>query len=89
MEETQVQEQNVEVNKIDIVEGPIGTVGKYDVEFKEGALVVEIDANVAIGTAGLVVKIDAGKVMDAIKNAIPGKVDDAIIDVIKAALLSK
>jgi hypothetical protein len=71
-----------------IVEGNIGAVGKYDVEFKEGKLVVEVDANVAIGQAGLVVKIDAAKVIDAISAAIPGKIDDAVLGLIKAALVA-
>jgi hypothetical protein len=72
-----------------IAEGNIGAVGKYDVEFKDGNLVIEVDANVAVGSAGLIVKVDASKVCDAIAKAIPGQIDDAVLGVIKAALGAK
>ena len=71
----------------ELVQGKIGEVGKYDVAFKEGKLVIEVGASVAIGEAGLSVKIGAKQVLDAIKAAIPGKIDDAIIDVLEAALI--
>lgn len=71
---------------LDIVEGAIGNVGKYDIEFRGGNLVVEVTAKVAVGDAGLLVKVDSGSLIDAIKKAIPGVVDDAILEVIKAAL---
>ncbi len=70
----------------DIAQGTIGSVGKYDVAFKEGNLVVEVDANVEIGSAGIVLKLDAGKVLDALAAAIPGQIDDAVFGLIKAAL---
>jgi hypothetical protein len=73
----------------EFAQGNLGQVGKYDVAFKDGALVIEVDANVPVGSAGLLVKVDASKVLDAIAAAIPGKVDDAIIGIIKAALLAK
>lgn len=75
----------------EIVQGDIGSVGKYDVEFKEGKLVAEIDAGAGDGlvTAGLVVKLDAGKVLDAIAKAIPGTIDDAVFGLMKAALIGK
>lgn len=72
-----------------LAQGNIGTVGKYDIDFKEGHLVLEIDANVPVGSAGLVIKVSAEKVLDAIAKAIPGTIDDAVIGVIKAALLAK
>ena len=75
----------------DIIEGNLGSVGKYDVEFKEGKLVAMMDADAVDGmiTAGLVLKLDAGKVMDALSKAIPGTFDDALLGVAKAALLGK
>lgn len=73
----------------EIVQVPIGQVGKFDLKFAGGELVAETDAAVAIGSVGLVMKLDAGAVIDAIKKAIPGTVDDMILDVIKAALLGK
>ncbi len=70
----------------EIVEGNLGSVGKYDVEFKEGNLVVEVDASFGPGSAGLVIKVGAGAVLDAIAKAIPGQIDDAVIGLIKKAL---
>lgn len=77
------------MEKKDIVEGNLGTVGKYDVEFKEGKLVAEISAEAGPLEAGMVVKLDAGKVIDALAKAIPGQVDDAVFGVLKAALLKQ
>lgn len=70
----------------DLVKGNLGTVGKFDVAFKDGALVAELDAAVSVGSAGLVLKIEAGKVLDALAAAIPGTIDDAIINIAKGAL---
>jgi hypothetical protein len=76
----------------DIVEGTIGNVGSYDVEFKGGKLIAK--AGVAHSpTAGVSVKADlslevgAEAVVDAIAKAIPGQIDDMVLGMIKAALL--
>lgn len=71
----------------EIVQGPLGSVGKYDVSFSGGKLVATVSA--AEGPAGINVSLvlDAGQVLDAIAKAIPGTFDDAIISVAKAALL--
>lgn len=73
----------------DIVDGKIGEVGAYDVEFKGGELVASISAGKFGLTAELSVKIGAEAVLEAIKKAIPGEIDDKVIDVIKLALLKK
>lgn len=77
--------------EMDIVEGNIGEIGMYDVEFKGGKLVAmanggDKEGMVVVKTA---IELDAGKVMDAIAKAIPGTVDDAILAVMKSALLGK
>jgi hypothetical protein len=72
-----------------IVEGNLGEVGKYDIDFKEGKLCVELTAAVGPLDAGLVVKLDAGKVLDALAKAIPGQIDDAFIAMAKQALGAK
>ncbi len=72
----------------DLVGGNLGSVGKYDVAFKGGQLVAEVDANIGSSSAGIVVKIDAKQILDAIKAKIPGQIDDAIINIIEAALLA-
>lgn len=74
----------------DIVDGKIGTVGEYDVEFKGGKLVAKVSAKPAEGVnAEMLVEVEASLVLDAIARAIPGKIDDAVIGVIKAALLTQ
>jgi hypothetical protein len=73
----------------ELAKGSLGSVGKYDMAFKGGQLVVELDAGVSFGSAGLVLKLDAAAVIDALAGAIPGSIDDAVFGVVKAALLSK
>jgi hypothetical protein len=70
----------------ELAQGNLGTVGKYDLEFKEGSLVLQIDADMVVGSAGLVVKVDSSKVLDALAKAIPGTIDDAVFAIIKTAL---
>lgn len=69
-----------------LTEGALGSVGKYDVKFEQGKLVVEVMASASVGDVGLVAKVDAEKVLDALAAAIPGKIDDAVFGLIKAAL---
>jgi hypothetical protein len=75
-----------EIMEKDIVEGNIGSVGKYDVAFKGGKLVLSLDAGADGVVGALSVSVDAAVVLDALAAAIPGKIDDAIIGLIKAAL---
>lgn len=71
----------------DIADGNIGTIGKYDLEFKGGFLQVKVTAAPGLGIeADLVVKVSSDALLDAIAKAIPGQVDDAIISVLKTAL---
>ena len=71
----------------DIVEGKIGEVGAYDLEFKEGKLQFKVGVEKVGLEAELKLAIGAAAVLEAIKKAIPGQVDDAIIGVLEAALL--
>jgi hypothetical protein len=74
----------------DIVDGKIGNVGSYDVEFKDGKLKAQVAASPAEGvSAGAFIEIDAAMVLDALAKAIPGTIDDALLGVAKAALLGK
>lgn len=78
----------------DIIDGSVGKIGMYDVAFKDGSLVgklgiqakavdeivdVQMDISVSIG---------ADAIIEAIKKAIPGTIDDAILDIVKVALKS-
>lgn len=72
---------------MDMVQGKIGTVGDYDIQFVEGKLVITAKANYGVGSTSVVQSLDAGAVLDALAKAIPGTIDDSIIGVIKAAIL--
>lgn len=71
----------------DIFSGKIGEVGSYDVAFVGGKL--QVTSNVAVGAflANAMVAIDANKVVDAIEAAIPGKLDDAVLEVLRKLLI--
>jgi len=70
-----------------IVDGNIGTVGNYKLEFKGGKLRAEAGAKAEFGlSGGGSVEIDSDVVIDAINKAIPGTIDDAFGSVLKAAL---
>lgn len=70
----------------DLLDGKLGSVGKYDIEFKEGKLKALVDAELPIGKAQLVVELGADAVLDALAKAIPGQVDDAVFGLLKTAL---
>lgn len=70
----------------EIAGGKLGDKGLYKLEFKEGKLCVEVTYDHAIVDAGIVVKLDAESVIEAIKKAIPGQIDDAVLDLLKLAL---
>lgn len=72
-----------------LAEGNLGAVGQYDIDFKEGKLCAELKASHGAVEGSMVVKLDAGAVLDAVAKAIPGQVDDAVFGLIKAALLGK
>lgn len=70
----------------DLAGGQLGAAGTWDLKFEEKKLVLSLDAGHTLGTAGVVIKLDAPAVIDALAKAIPGTIDDAIFGVIKAAL---
>lgn len=71
----------------DLASGPIGAEASYDVKLVEGKLVIVAKYDGAETDAELKVAIDAGLFMDKLAALIPGTIDDAIIAVIKGALL--
>jgi hypothetical protein len=70
----------------DIVDGKLGSVGAYDLEFKGGKLAFKVSAGIAGASLSFGVELGADEVLSALENAIPGKIDDAVFDLIKAAL---
>lgn len=71
----------------DLASGDIGAEAKYDVKLEEGKLVIAAKYDGAETDAELVVKIDAGLFIDKLAAVIPGTIDDAILAVLKGALL--
>jgi hypothetical protein len=71
----------------DILDGKIGNVGAYDLEFKGGKLSFKIGASTDVGSVDVVVSVGAHQVLEAIKKAIPGEIDNTIIDILKKAIL--
>lgn len=75
----------------EIAKGKIGEVGEYDVEFKDGKLVAiaavskEATAGVAL-KADVSIEISARAVLEALKKAIPGTIDDAVLELAAKAL---
>lgn len=70
----------------DIVDGKIGAVGSYDVEFKSGKLQLKVGVEHSGLGADVALWADADKVLDALAKAIPGVLDDAVIEVAKKAI---
>jgi len=72
-----------------LVEQEIGPEAKMRVQFEDGSLEISVDYAGKLGGAGMYLKAEAVKVIDAITDAIPGEMDDAIIDSMAKKLLSK
>lgn len=73
----------------DLASGPIGQVGSYDVHFKDGKLIAKAELSLPPGESmSVLVGVDSDKVLDAIAAAVPGKLDDLLIGIIKSALKS-
>jgi hypothetical protein len=70
----------------DIVDGKIGEVGAYDLEFKNGKLSFKVSALKSGVSVSALVEAEADAVIDAMAKAIPGQIDDAVFGLIKAAL---
>lgn len=71
---------------MEIVEGKAGPVG-YDLELVEGKLQIKLSVGVEGVAASLVASIEPGHFLDKLKAVIPSQIDDAIIEVLKAALV--
>ena len=69
----------------DLIEGQLGQIGTYDIEFKDGALCAKLVSPVGVE---IEVKIQADAILDALAKAIPGKIDDAVLGLVKTALKS-
>lgn len=68
----------------EILDGQLGSAVSYDIEFKGGKL----SGSIVNPQTGISVKLEipARAVLEALKKAVPGTIDDAIINVVEAAL---
>jgi hypothetical protein len=66
--------------------GEISPEAKYVIEFKNGELEAHVEYQGKFAGASVKVSLPAEAIIDAIKAAIPGKVDDVILDIIKNAV---
>lgn len=70
----------------ELLDKELGSEGKLDLDLKEGNIELSVSYD-GKGLDGAVsVKVDTDYFMDLLKEKIPGDIDNAIIDIIKAAL---
>ena len=76
----------------DIVEGKLGEVASYDVEFKGGKFRAEMKAGAHGITAGALIEVEAEVVVKKLiakaKEAIKGPYDDAVLGLVENMLIS-
>lgn len=59
---------------------------QVDVDLQDGKVVLEAKYDGKQADASVKVAIDAGLLLDKLKDKIPGKIDDGVIELLKAAL---
>lgn len=73
-----------------LVEKELTKEVKAEVAYKEGKILVEIEADFKVADVKLMIALDALDValagLDVVKEKVPGKLDDALIDAAKEAL---
>jgi hypothetical protein len=74
---------------MDITEGKAGSDGKYKVTYKNGDIRIESNYNAEGVTAGAFIEVEAIYLIDQITDAIPGEMDDAVLDNLARKLLAK
>lgn len=73
----------------ELATGDLAQGVSYKVEIKEGKINLELNASASVMGAHICLALDSAALIDAISAAIPGKIDDAILGVLKSALLEK
>lgn len=71
---------------VDVDNGKIGSEGTYSIKFDKGKVKIEVKHTHKSGSFSVAVEEDSVYFLDKLKAAIPGKVDDAIIEALKLAL---
>lgn len=71
-----------------MLEGNIGPEAKYDLKIEKGEVVVLLDYKGADARAKLEAAMPIDAWLEKLKAAIPGKIDDYLIDALKKAMVS-
>lgn len=71
---------------MELAQGEIGAEGSYDLALVGGKLVLSVKHASKGAELGVSVAVDGDYFADKLAAAIPGKLDDAIIGMLKAAL---
>ena len=75
--------------RMEMAKGSLGPEASYSVELVDGKFMIGSKYEGAMGGASIELHIGGHQVLDAIKKAIPGEIDDMVINVLEAALLPK
>jgi hypothetical protein len=70
----------------DIKDGALGSEGLYDLDIKDGNLVLVLSHGSKGLSASINVQVESGYFLDKLAAKIPGDLDDAVINLIKNAI---
>lgn len=70
----------------DLIDGQLGAEGKYDVDFVDGMIKVDVSYMGAQGEAGLYIKVDIIKMLKIAASKTDNKIDDAAVAMIAGML---
>lgn len=71
---------------MELLKEELGTEGLLVLKLSQGKLVLELNHAHKSGKAGLVVEQDASYFLDKLAELIPGQIDNAVIELLKAAV---
>lgn len=71
---------------MDVAQGQVGPELKYDIVVAGGKVKISVSYDGAQADASLVISLDSDLLLDKLAEKIPGKIDDAVIGLIKVAL---
>lgn len=66
---------------MDLINQPIGSEGNLNIRLEGGKIILEAKHNHASGSASVVISEDVKYFAEKLKKAIPGTLDDLLIDV--------
>lgn len=73
---------------MDLAKEKIGSEGGFDVKVEQGKVKLKLSYDGKGADASVEASVEVGYFLDKLKEAIPGEIDDKVIDVIKLAMLA-